>query len=148
MGINTTIRSLWEKLCQKQDKPGVIPWYTGLPCDEVLPPYVKQLLHDRADHLTYPRQYDISLTKFLHGFNVTDVCKDFVYMKGEVDEVAAALDEGDNAHIAEELADVAIYCYGMAQMLGYNLDEEIEKKMQYNAVRTYPTDLKEGTSHE
>lgn len=96
----------------------------------------KHRLHEYQD-----RQFDIFLTKYLHGFNVTDIAKDLQYLRGEVDEVEGAIQENNAPHIVEELADVVIYCYGMAQMLDMRLDDAIFEKMKYNSVRKYPTDL-------
>lgn len=90
----------------------------------------------------YLRQLDIMLTKYLHGFNVTDIQAEISYLQGEVDEVKQAINcnEGEG-RIVEELADVVIYCYGMAQILHMDLDTAIFNKMKYNESRKYPTDL-------
>ena len=37
----------------------------------------------------------------------------------------------------EELADVAIYLLGLAEMTGFDLQDEIEAKMAKNAARVY-----------
>lgn len=89
---------------------------------------------------TSRRQAIICFTKWMHGFNVTDIPKDMIYLAGEVDEARAAVDEGDPDHFVEELADVAIYCYGIAQMVNRDLDAAIMKKMKYNLERRYKQD--------
>lgn len=110
-------------------------------------PIKDMMLHEPALPTSYPptsymwRQREIFLTKYLHGFNHTDVAKDFEYMLGEVDEAREALKEQDKSHFIEELADIVIYCYGIAQIAGHCLDDAIFAKMAYNAVRKYATDL-------
>ena len=37
----------------------------------------------------------------------------------------------------EELADIAIYLMGLSEMLGFDLEEEIEKKVSKNEKRVY-----------
>jgi NTP pyrophosphatase (non-canonical NTP hydrolase) len=39
--------------------------------------------------------------------------------------------------IGEELADVAIYLLGLAEMAGIDLQDEVEAKLVKNAARTY-----------
>ena len=74
--------------------------------------------------------------KVNHGFNVTDVNLEFCLMMGEVGEAHKAWREKD-AGLGSELADVAIYLLGIAEISGIDLGEEIEKKMQINARRVY-----------
>ena len=45
--------------------------------------------------------------------------------------------EYDEQHVKEELADVLIYSYMMADNLGFDLDEIIEEKLKKNALK-YP----------
>lgn len=74
--------------------------------------------------------------KVKKGFNITDVPKEFCYLYGEVAEAYDAyLKEKDDLGL--ELADVAIYLLGLAEMLGYDLKEEIEKKVAINEKRVY-----------
>ena len=37
----------------------------------------------------------------------------------------------------EELADIAIYLLGLSEMLGFDLEEEIVKKVEKNKKRVY-----------
>ena len=39
--------------------------------------------------------------------------------------------------VGEELADVAIYLMGLSEMLGFDLEEEILKKVDKNGKRVY-----------
>ncbi len=98
--------------------------------------YLNTLVH-AYDNGASERQCVISFTKWMHGFNVSDVSTDLEYLRGEVDEVAEAIENGDSYEVVKELADVAIYCYGMAQMLGMDLDSAIGSKMVYNLQRHY-----------
>ena len=74
--------------------------------------------------------------KIKHGFSLTNVEQEFCLLYGEVGEAYEAyLKKHDN--LGEELADVAIYLMGLSQMVGYDLQEEIEKKMKINEDRVY-----------
>jgi len=44
--------------------------------------------------------------------------------------------------LGEELADVAIYLFGLAEIVGVSLEEEIEKKIKKNKKRVY--EVKDG----
>lgn len=70
------------------------------------------------------------------GFNVTDVHKEFCLLYGEVAEAFEAWRK-KQPDVGEELADIAIYLLGLAEILGVDLADEIEKKMQINQAREY-----------
>lgn len=55
---------------------------------------------------------------------------------GEVSEAFDAYNKKLNT-LGSELADVAIYLLGLAEMLGINLSEEIQKKILVNENREY-----------
>ncbi len=79
--------------------------------------------------------------KIKHGFNVTDVPKEFCYLYGEVAEAYDAyLKKKDDLGL--ELADIAIYLLGLSEILGIDLKDNIEKKMEINAKRKYVKDGK------
>jgi len=74
--------------------------------------------------------------KVAKGFNVTDICREFCYLQGELSEAFAAFDlKRDD--IGEELADVAIYLLGLAEILEVDLESEIVRKIEKNEKRTY-----------
>lgn len=98
--------------------------------------FINELLASRQDGISV-RQAVISFTKWMHGFNVSDPEKDLQYLRGEVDEAEEALLYKTPEDFVEELADVAIYCYGIAQMLDLDLDKAIDKKIKYNLTRVY-----------
>lgn len=81
-------------------------------------------------------QKDIIENKKKHGFNTTDVCKEFCLLYGEVGEAYEAYRKKKD-DLGEELADSAIYLLGIAEILGYDLEKEIKNKMDINAKRVY-----------
>lgn len=80
--------------------------------------------------------------KLNKGFNVTDVNKEFCLLYGEVAEAYDAWRK-KKADVGEELADVAIYLMGLSEILGIDLEREIENKMAVNQDRIYK--LVDGT---
>ena len=86
--------------------------------------------------LTQERIYQNKVAK---GFNVTDVCREFCYLQGELAEAFAAFNLKQD-DIGEELADVAIYLLGLAEILGVDLETEICRKVDKNEKRTYARD--------
>lgn len=81
-------------------------------------------------------QKSIFANKIAKGFNVTDIPLEFAYLYGEVGEAFEAWRKRKD-DLGEELADVAIYLLGMAEILGIDLESEILQKMQKNAKRVY-----------
>ena len=74
--------------------------------------------------------------KVKHGFNVTDVPLEFCLLEVEISEAFEAwIKRHDN--LGEELADTAIYLLGLSQILGLDLQDEVEKKMKINENREY-----------
>lgn len=94
------------------------------------------------------RQQRIWQNKVNHHFNLTDTSIDFKLLQGEVEELREALGDIQNKeHISEELSDVVIFCYGLAEMCHIDLDTAIENKMLINESREYIID-KDGTAHK
>ena len=74
--------------------------------------------------------------KLKHGFDTKNVEREFCLMMGEMGEAYEAyIKKHDN--LGEELADVAIYLMGLAGMVGLDLQDEIEKKIEINSKREY-----------
>lgn len=74
--------------------------------------------------------------KIKHGFDTTNVDREFCLLYGEVGEAYEAyIKKHDN--LGEELADIAIYLMGISGMVGLDLQDEVEKKMAINAKREY-----------
>lgn len=76
--------------------------------------------------------YDNKVNK---GFNVTDINKEFCLLYGEVAEAYEAWRKKED--VGEELADIAIYLLGLAEILNIDLASEIEKKVGINQEREY-----------
>lgn len=70
------------------------------------------------------------------GFNTTDVPLEFCLLNSEVSEAFDAWRRG-RADVAEELADIVIFVFGLAQMIGADLQEAVEAKIAVNASRRY-----------
>lgn len=74
--------------------------------------------------------------KVAKGFNTTDVPLEFCLLQGEIAEAFEAWRTA-RPDAGEELADVAIYLLGLAEMTGVDLQSQIEAKMAKNAARVY-----------
>lgn len=81
-------------------------------------------------------QKSILANKISKGFNVTDIPLEFAYLYSEVGEAFEAWRK-KKEDLGEELADVAIYLLGMAEILGIDLEKEIMQKMEKNTKRVY-----------
>lgn len=73
--------------------------------------------------------------KVKKGFNTEDVFMEFCYTYGELSEACEAYVKKQD--VGEELADVAIYLLGIAEILGISLEDEILKKVEINEKRRY-----------
>ncbi len=74
--------------------------------------------------------------KVAKDFNTTDIPLEFMLMTEEVGEAFEAWRK-KKPDAAEELADVAIFLMGLAEILGFDLDQEIRTKMEKNEQRQY-----------
>ena len=74
--------------------------------------------------------------KINKGFNITNVEKEFCLLYGEVGEAYEAFRK-KKSDLGSELADVAIYLMGIAEILNINLEKEIESKLVINENRVY-----------
>lgn len=81
-------------------------------------------------------QEQILENKRNHGFNTTNIEQEFCYLYGEVGEAYDAYYK-EKPTLPEELADTAIFLLGIAEILGIDLYEEIEKKVKINSERKY-----------
>ncbi|VTT36628.1 Uncharacterised protein [Enterococcus casseliflavus] len=80
-------------------------------------------------------QKAIYQNKIDHQFNVTNIEKEFLALYGEIGEAFDACRK--QQEVGEELADVAIYLLGLAEILSIDLEAEIHKKMAVNQKRRY-----------
>ncbi len=74
--------------------------------------------------------------KLAKGFNTTDVPMEFGLLVEEVGEAFSAWRK-DRPDLGAELADVAIFLLGLAQMTGVDLAAEVEAKLTLNEARAY-----------
>ncbi|MFC6084053.1 MazG nucleotide pyrophosphohydrolase domain-containing protein [Sphaerisporangium aureirubrum] len=70
------------------------------------------------------------------GFNTTDVALEFGLLTAEVGEAFTAW-RRSLPDLGEELADIFIYVAAVAEMNGLNLADEVTRKIEKNARRTY-----------
>lgn len=57
--------------------------------------------------------------------------------RGEMDELEQALRAGDHAEAGREAADVVILLHRLAAILGHDLNEQVDAKMQVNRARKW-----------
>lgn len=81
-------------------------------------------------------QSEIFNNKVKKGFNVTNIELEFCLAHGELAEAFEAYKK-KLPTIGEELADVAIYLYGISEILGFDLNKEIIEKVEKNKSRIY-----------
>ena len=79
-------------------------------------------------------QKEILENKKRHGFNTTDMNEEFCHLNAEVEEAYDAWFRNMDT-FPEELADVAIFLLGIAEINGIDLQTEIEKKVEINKNR-------------
>ena len=79
-------------------------------------------------------QKSVYENKINKRFNVTDVNEEFNHIYGEVAEAYDAWWKS-KSNVGEELADVAIYLMGLAEILHIDLQSEIESKIVINKSR-------------
>ena len=82
-------------------------------------------------------QKRIIKNKVEKGFNTTDIEKEFAYLSSEVAEALDAYRNESVGRVAEELADIAIYTLGIAELLNIDMEHAIEYKMKMNENRVY-----------
>ena len=81
-------------------------------------------------------QKQVFANKIIKRFNTTNIEKEFCLLYGEVGEAFEAYRKKKD-DLGGELADIAIYLLGLSEMLGFSLQDEIEKKMKINEERQY-----------
>ena len=81
-------------------------------------------------------QKEVWQNKLNKGFNTTNVEKEFCFLYGEVAEAFDAYRKKKD-DLNEELADIASYLLGLSEMLGFDLEDEIMKKVSKNEKRVY-----------
>ncbi|WP_229853396.1 MazG-like family protein [Streptomyces violascens] len=77
--------------------------------------------------------------KLAKGFNTTEVALEFGLLTAEIGGASTAWRKG-LPDFGEELADVAIYVTALAEMMGIDLQSEVERKLNKNRERVYVRD--------
>lgn len=83
------------------------------------------------------RQLRCYMNKIKHGFNVTDFHKEARFILKELSELMDAIEHNDVENMIEEIGDIVIFCYGLAEMAHRDLDTQVFKKMAINESRKY-----------
>lgn len=81
-------------------------------------------------------QQEVYQNKLDKGFNTTDVAVEFCRAFEELSEAFSKYNKGEEG-VAEEFADVAIFLLGMSEILGFDLENELVKKIEKNKKRQY-----------
>lgn len=81
-------------------------------------------------------QQEIYQNKVDKNWNISNIETELCLMQGEIAEFYEAYRKR-LPNIGEELADVAIYLLGIAEILHLDLEKEIEGKMRVNRRRQY-----------
>lgn len=81
-------------------------------------------------------QKEVMRNKLEKGFNTTDVALEFCRAHEELSEAFSKFNKNQDG-VAEEFADVAIFLLGMCEILGYDLQSELVKKIETNKNRKY-----------
>jgi len=81
-------------------------------------------------------QKEVMRNKVEKGFNTTDVALEFCRAHEELSEAFSKFNKNQPG-VAEEFADVAIFLLGMSEILGFDLEKELVKKIEINKKRKY-----------
>lgn len=81
-------------------------------------------------------QKEVMRNKLEKGFNTTNIAEEFCRAHEELSEAFKKYFYRQDG-TAEELADVAVFLLGMCEILGYDLEKEITRKIEINKNRKY-----------
>jgi NTP pyrophosphatase (non-canonical NTP hydrolase) len=81
-------------------------------------------------------QKEVMRNKVEKGFNTTDVASEFCRAYEELSE-AFSKHNKNQPGVAEEFADVMIFILGMSEILGFDLEKELVRKVEINKKRKY-----------
>ena len=81
-------------------------------------------------------QKEVMRNKVEKGFNTTDVALEFCRAHEELSEAFSKFNR-NHPGVAEEFADVAVFLLGMSEILGFDLEKELIRKIEINKNRKY-----------
>ena len=81
-------------------------------------------------------QKEVMRNKVEKGFNTKDVALEFCRAYEELSEAFSKFNKNQDG-VAEEFADVAVFLLGMCEILGYDLEKELVRKIEINKNRKY-----------
>ena len=81
-------------------------------------------------------QKEVHRNKVEKGFNTTDIALEFCRAHEELSEAFSKYNKNQPG-VAEEFADVMVFVLGMCEILGYDLEHELLKKIETNKHRQY-----------
>ncbi len=81
-------------------------------------------------------QKEVMQNKVEKGFNTTDVASEFCRAYEELSEAFSKYNKNQPG-VAEEFADVMIFILGMSEILGFDLEKELIRKIEINKKRKY-----------
>ena len=81
-------------------------------------------------------QKDVYQNKLDKGFNTTDIAEEFCRAHEELSEAFKKFFQNEEG-VGEELADVAIFLLGISEIMGFDLQDELLKKIEINKNRVY-----------
>lgn len=81
-------------------------------------------------------QKEVMRNKIEKGFNTTDIALEFCRAHEELSEAFSKYNKNQDG-VAEEMADVAIFLLGMCEILGFDLEKELTRKIEINKKRVY-----------
>ncbi|MCX6751978.1 MAG: hypothetical protein NTZ87_00540 [Candidatus Nomurabacteria bacterium] len=81
-------------------------------------------------------QKEVMRNKLEKGFNTTDVASEFCRAYEELSE-AFSKHNKNQPGVAEEFADVVVFILGMCEIMGFDLEKELVRKIEINKKRKY-----------
>jgi len=79
----------------------------------------------------------INATKRKNGFSLGDVAYELQRVKEEACEAIDAYENGTTEDVGKELADVLIFVFAAADLLGIDLEEATVNKVAFNETRVW-----------
>ena len=81
-------------------------------------------------------QKEVMRNKIEKGFNTKDVAMEFCRAHEELSEAYSKYSKNESG-VDEEFADVAIFVLGMCEILGFDLEDALIRKIEKNKNRKY-----------